>query len=212
LSEADQVSNTAERVPLMTVHVAKGLEFKNVFVVGLEEGIFPHFASLEDPSAIEEERRLCYVAMTRAMERLTLCNASMRRLHGSVRYNPPSRFLAEIPEELLTGRRARTKVQSSSYSYTSLPSRFTPVSAQPRPEGPAQPRAEGPRVDYSEGQWSPDEHPPLGVNQRVEHPIFGAGRIMEVVGAGEATKVTIHFDRAGRKVIKLKYAQLRLVE
>src|SRR5262249_5752230 len=78
LSEADTVDTASDRVPLMTVHVAKGLEFKRVFVVGLEEGIFPHFASLEDPAAIEEERRLCYVAMTRAMERLTLCNATLR--------------------------------------------------------------------------------------------------------------------------------------
>jgi len=145
LSEADGLENTGARIPLMTVHVAKGLEFKHVFVVGLEEGIFPHFASLEDPSAIEEERRLCYVAMTRAMERLTLCNASLRRMHGS------------------------------------------------------------------DSQLAPGEDLP-GVGQRVEHPIFGAGRIMEVVGGGAAAKATIRFDRAGMKVIKLKYAQLRLLD
>ncbi|HTO09612.1 MAG TPA: UvrD-helicase domain-containing protein [Myxococcota bacterium] len=192
LSEADAVDSASDRVPLMTVHVAKGLEFKRVFVVGLEEGIFPHFASLEDPAAIEEERRLCYVAMTRAMERLTLCNATLRRLHGSVRYNPPSRFLAEIPDELITGRRLRS------------------TAARPVPSGP--PRTEsGPRIDYSDSQLSHDEVPELRPEQRVEHPIFGAGRIMEVVGAGDAAKATIRFDRAGVKVIKVKYGQLRLL-
>ena len=135
LSDADRAEQSSERVPLMTVHVAKGLEFKHVFVVGLEEGIFPHFASLDDPSAIEEERRLCYVAMTRAMERLTLTNATMRRMHGSVRYNPPSRFLAEIPEELLTGRRQR-------------PTRASQPTFEP-----------GPRVDYSDAQWAADDLP-----------------------------------------------------
>jgi DNA helicase-2/ATP-dependent DNA helicase PcrA len=191
LSEADGLENTGARIPLMTVHVAKGLEFKHVFVVGLEEGIFPHFASLEDPSAIEEERRLCYVAMTRAMERLTLCNASLRRMHGSVRYNAPSRFLAEIPDELIVGRRGRV--------------------ALPVPRESPPPRDAGPRIDYSDSQLAPGEDLP-GVGQRVEHPIFGAGRIMEVVGGGAAAKATIRFDRAGMKVIKLKYAQLRLLD
>jgi DNA helicase-2/ATP-dependent DNA helicase PcrA len=194
LSEADSVDAATDRVPLMTAHVAKGLEFKHVFVVGLEEGIFPHFASLEDPAAIEEERRLCYVAMTRAMERLTLCNATLRRMHGATRYNAPSRFLAEIPDELITGRRARSRM--------AMPTRSAPT-----------PAAEsGPRIDYSDSQLSHDEVPPLAAEQRVEHPIFGAGRIMEVVGDGPAAKATIRFDRAGVKVIKLKYAQLRLLD
>ena len=190
LSEADSVQSSADRVPLMTAHVAKGLEFKHVFVVGLEEGIFPHFASLEDPAAIEEERRLCYVAMTRAMERLTLTNATLRRMHGATRYNAPSRFLAEIPDELITGRRMRARMQM-------------PTRREPEP---------GPRIDYSESQLSHDEVPRLEHDQRVEHPIFGAGRIMEVVGDGPAAKATIRFDRAGVKVIKLKYAQLRLLD
>jgi len=187
LADADQVEQGNDRVPLMTAHVAKGLEFDSVFVVGLEEGIFPHFASLEDPSAIEEERRLCYVAMTRAMQRLTLTNASMRRMHGSVRYNAPSRFLAEIPEELLAGRRLR-------------PTRASEPLFEP-----------GPRVDYSDAQWSEDDLPTLRAGMRVEHPIFGAGRITEVAGAGQAAKLTIKFDHAGVKMIKLKYAQLRVL-
>ena len=201
LSEADTVDSASDRVPLMTVHVAKGLEFKRVFVVGLEEGIFPHFASLEDPAAIEEERRLCYVAMTRAMERLTLCNATLRRLHGSVRYNPPSRFLAEIPEELITGRRIRPR--------TSDDRAGTLPALRPAPSAPG--RESGVRIDYSDSQLAHDDAPELRPEQRVEHPIFGAGRIMEVVGSGDGAKATIRFDRAGIKVIKVKYGQLRLL-
>ena len=187
LSDADRAEQGSDRVPMMTVRVAKGLEFKHVFVVGLEEGIFPHFASLDDPSAIEEERRLCYVAMTRAMERLTLSNATMRRIHGSTRYNAPSRFLAEIPEELLVGRRLR-------------PARASEPAFEP-----------GPRVDFSDAQWAADDLPVIREGMRVEHPIFGQGRISEVAGAGEAAKLTIRFERAGVKMIKLKYAQLRIL-
>ena len=187
LTDADRAEQASDRVPLMTVHVAKGLEFKHVFVVGLEEGIFPHFASLDDPSAIEEERRLCYVAMTRAMERLTLTNATMRRSHGATRYNAPSRFLAEIPEELLTGRRQR-------------PTRASRPTFEP-----------GPRVDFSDAQWAADDLPVIREGMHVEHPIFGVGRITEVAGAGESAKLTIRFERAGVKMIKLKYAQLRIL-
>ncbi len=190
LTDADRADQSSDRVPLMTAHVAKGLEFPHVFVVGLEEGVFPHFASLEDPSAIEEERRLCYVAMTRAMDRLTLCNATMRRSQGSVRYNPPSRFLAEIPEELLSGRRQR------------------PTRASQPTFAPFEP---GPRVDYSDGQWAADDLPVIRQGMRVEHPVFGVGKISEVFGAGENAKLTIRFERAGVKVIKLKYAQLRVL-
>ena len=205
LSEADGLPDSGERIPLMTVHVAKGLEFKNVFVVGLEEGIFPHFASLEDPAAIEEERRLCYVAMTRAMERLYLCNATLRRMHGQTRYNAPSRFLAEIPDELIVGRRKRFGL-GREYAGAESTRSTAPAARVPAPRE----RESGPRIDYSEAQLAPDDVP-YRVNQMVEHPIFGAGRIMEVVGAGPAAKATIKFERAGVKVIKLKYAQLRLV-
>ncbi len=187
LTDADRAEQASDRVPLMTVHVAKGLEFKHVFVVGLEEGIFPHFASLDDPSAVEEERRLCYVAMTRAMERLTLTHATLRRIHGATRYNAPSRFLAEIPEELLSGRRQR-------------------------PTRPSEPTfAKGPRVDFSDAQWAADDLPVIREGMHVEHPIFGLGRISEVSGAGESAKLTIRFERAGVKMIKLKYAQLRIL-
>jgi DNA helicase-2/ATP-dependent DNA helicase PcrA len=193
LSEADRLPDADERLPLMTVHVAKGLEFDAVFVVGMEEGIFPHFASLSQPTALEEERRLCYVAMTRARQRLYLTNATVRRLHGAVRYNPPSRFLAEVPPALVEGR-------------------VRPARAAARP-GPSfeapRPQPSGPRVDFGEGQWSPGEVPPLAPGMRVEHPVFGAGTLVEVNGAGASAKVRVRFDHAGLKTMALRYAQLR---
>jgi DNA helicase-2/ATP-dependent DNA helicase PcrA len=200
MSEADQVEEGSDRVPLMTLHVAKGLEFPAVFLVGLEEGLFPHIASLGDNSAIEEERRLCYVGMTRAKERLYLTNATLRRMHGAVRYNPPSRFLEEIPLEFGQGRP------------TEPPPRFDRPSTSPRSAPRAAPVADsGPSVDYSEGQFDPDELPPLRSGARVEHPIFGIGTIMEVIGSGQTGKIRVGFDRAGVKTIVMRYAQLRLL-
>jgi DNA helicase-2/ATP-dependent DNA helicase PcrA len=192
-SEADAYDESADRVALMTAHVAKGLEFPSVFLVGLEEGLFPHFASQSDVSAIEEERRLCYVGMTRAMDRLYLTHAAMRRLHGSLRYNPPSRFLSEIPLEFGVGR-------PPPFQHTEAPAEDAPP-----------PRDDGPRVDYSEGQFAPGELPPISHGTRVEHPIFGAGSIEQVIGSGAATKLRIRFDRAGIKTIVLRYAQLQLI-
>jgi DNA helicase-2/ATP-dependent DNA helicase PcrA len=191
LSGADELRNDRDGVSLMTVHVAKGLEFPVVFVVGLEEGLFPHFASLSDPSAIEEERRLCYVGMTRAMERLYITNATMRRLYGSVRHNAPSRFLAEIPAELLVGETGAVNAEA--------PKAIRPVTDRE------------PRIDWSEGQWAPDETPPIDAGMRVDHPVFGQGTILERVGAGTSAKIRVRFDRAGLKTIVLRYAQLRII-
>ncbi|MEE9281176.1 MAG: UvrD-helicase domain-containing protein [Myxococcota bacterium] len=201
LSEADTVDTEEDRVALMTVHVAKGLEFPNVFLVGMEETLFPHFASLDDPQSLEEERRICYVGMTRAQTRLFLTNAVMRRMHGATRYNEPSRFLTEIPPELISGALPGAARRAP-----------TPRSAAAPLPAPAETSSEdaGITVDYSEGQWGVDQLPPLGAGTRVEHPIFGAGTIADLAGTGESTKIRIRFDRVGMKTIMLKYAQLRL--
>jgi DNA helicase-2/ATP-dependent DNA helicase PcrA len=210
LSEADGLPADGDRVVLMTVHVAKGLEFPCVFVVGLEEGIFPHFASLTEPDAIEEERRLCYVAMTRAQDRLHLSHAALRRMHGSIRQNPPSRFLDEIPEQLMIGPRP-------SRSFGSQPQRWydAPLPArwpEPPRRAPARtPDRAGVRVEYDYAQSSTDDPPPLRKGSRVEHPVFGAGTVQLVVGSGVETKLEIRFDRAGVKTLKLRYAQLELL-
>jgi DNA helicase-2/ATP-dependent DNA helicase PcrA len=117
VSDLDQAELRTDRVSLMTLHTAKGLEFPLVFVVGMEEGVFPHAASSHDDAGIEEERRLCYVGMTRAMERLVLCCASERRRFGSRSFGAPSRFLGEIPAQVVAGRPAAPARRERSLDY-----------------------------------------------------------------------------------------------
>jgi DNA helicase-2/ATP-dependent DNA helicase PcrA len=144
--------------------------------------------------------------MTRARERLYLCNATMRRLHGATRVNPPSRFLAEIPAELVEGRVRPPRAPA----YAELPRAEPWRVPSPPPRAPV-PRSEGPRLDRSEAQWAPDEVPPLQAGMRVEHPVFGAGTLLDQSGAGAHAKVRVRFDRAGIKTMALRFAQLRLV-
>jgi DNA helicase-2/ATP-dependent DNA helicase PcrA len=190
VSDLDSAELRHDRVSLMTVHSAKGLEFKVVYVVGLEEGVLPHQASSRDPRSIEEERRLCYVAMTRAMERLTLTWAHERRRYGSRSFGTPSRFLAEIPPALVERLGA--------------------------PSWEREARDESPAYDYSydqsrsaRGAGAADE---AGVvrGMRVRHPIFGHGSVLEVIGSGPGQALRIRFDRAGVKKIIVRYANLEL--
>jgi DNA helicase-2/ATP-dependent DNA helicase PcrA len=167
---------------MMTAHSAKGLEFPVVFVVGMEEGIFPHSASLRDEQGIEEERRLCYVGMTRAMERLTLTSAAERVRFGQRDYQIPSRFLKEIPEDVVESHRGE--------------------------RGGRRPRRE-PRsgLDYSYSQQDASEIAP---GLRVRHPVFGAGKVLAVAGNGANQKLRIHFERAGVKTVLVRFANLEL--
>jgi DNA helicase-2/ATP-dependent DNA helicase PcrA len=181
VSDIDAWNDRDECVSLMTVHTAKGLEFPVVFVVGLEEGVFPHSGSMRDEVGIEEERRLCYVAMTRAMEELTLTSARERLRYGSRTYGVASRFLREIPEDALaaSARSQRESDSSLDYSY-----------AQDAPG------------DVDDGDLAP--------GLRVRHPIFGPGTVLEVVGHGGGQKLRIKFERAGVKTIVVRYANLEL--
>jgi len=187
VSDVDQWDRRAERVSLMTVHAAKGLEFPVVFVVGLEEGIFPHAASARDDSGLEEERRLFYVAMTRAMEHLYLTCARERRRYGSSAFAVPSRFLREIPAEVLQGD-------------------------VPEARGPGRFGGGGrdePALDYSYGQGEPETGGaaiPRGM--RVRHPVFGAGTVQDVSGVGPGQKLRVRFDRVGVKTLVLRFANL----
>ena len=122
VADTDSLDDDESSVVLMTLHLAKGLEYPIVFLIGLEDGVFPHMRSLGEPRELEEERRLAYVGITRAMERLHISHAWSRMLHGTTQYNPPSRFLDEIPDGLVTeaeGSRKRRKSSSfgSSGSY-----------------------------------------------------------------------------------------------
>jgi DNA helicase-2/ATP-dependent DNA helicase PcrA len=180
VSDLDTYDARTDRVSLMTCHTAKGLEYPIVFLVGMEEGLLPHSVASRDAFGIEEERRLCYVGMTRAMERLHLTCASERRRYGSRTFSVPSRFLSEIPRELLVGGVAREPML----------------------------RDAGRALDYSVGQDTSHESDGPRKGLRVRHPIFGEGTVIEVRGVGAGQKLDIRFDRVGVKTVLVRFANL----
>ncbi|WIX32742.1 DNA helicase II [Salinicola sp. JS01] len=179
--EADEFEDC---VQMMTLHSAKGLEFPVVFVAGIEEGLFPHKMSLEEPGRLEEERRLCYVGLTRAMRKLYLTYAEIRRLHGRETMARPSRFLREIPEALLEEVRLRGQVSR-------------PVTSRPSVGVARQQSVEG-----------GDELPSLALGQRVSHPLFGEGVILDAEGEGARARVHVSFEGEGDKWLVLGFAKL----
>jgi DNA helicase-2/ATP-dependent DNA helicase PcrA len=178
----DQAGEWDDCVHLMTLHAAKGLEFPLVFLCGLEEGLFPHQLSSDDPAKLEEERRLCYVGMTRARRRLFLTQAEARRLHGTDYYPTPSRFIREIPSELVEEVRMRASVSRPVF----------------RREGTA-----GFDGDAGEGGFQ--------LGQRVEHPKFGEGVVLMYEGHGSHARVQVNFANAGAKWLVVAYANLQVV-
>src|SRR6185503_9955836 len=150
VADADEVDDDETKVALMTLHTAKGLEYPVVFVIGMEDGVFPHLRSLGEPDELEEERRLAYVGITRARERLYLTNTWSRMLYGSTQYNPPSRFLDEIPSELLshaegsreTRNRHRESFGSGDWSSQLHRTRDEIVERALKPQGPVKHGAE----------------------------------------------------------------------
>ena len=172
-----------DTVQLMSLHSAKGLEFPLVFICGAEEGLFPHQMSMNDPSRLEEERRLCYVGITRAREQLYITHAESRRLHGQEIFPKPSRFLNEIPAALLREVRPRATVMRTQYG-----------GAAPRPE----PRIEEPAAG-------------LRLGQRVRHAKFGEGVIVNCEGNGAQARVQVNFKNDGSKWLMLAYANLEIL-
>jgi DNA helicase-2/ATP-dependent DNA helicase PcrA len=164
----------------MTLHSAKGLEFPLVFMAGMEENLFPHTMSMEEPGRLEEERRLCYVGITRAMRTLFLTYAESRRLHGKETYNTLSRFVREIPPDLIREVRPRAMISR-------------PVSLGGR-------RAE-PEVSESG----------LRLGQRVRHPKFGEGVVLNFEGQGAHARINVNFARQGSKWLVLSYANLEAI-
>ncbi|MDR0674139.1 MAG: UvrD-helicase domain-containing protein [Zoogloeaceae bacterium] len=186
-----QAGEGEEAVQLMTVHAAKGLEFDAVFITGLEQGLFPHDNALPDARALEEERRLMYVAITRARRRLYLSFTQNRMLHGQVRYAAPSQFFAELPPECLKWlTRARTARPDAAFWRAGLApfqrSAAIPESVEPAPEFPGG----------------------LELGMNVRHAKFGFGVIVDARGSGEETRVAVNFGNAGIKWLTLAYAQL----
>jgi DNA helicase-2/ATP-dependent DNA helicase PcrA len=180
-SGEDQADAWEDGVQMMTLHSAKGLEFPVVFLCGLEDGLFPHQRSIGDIGGLEEERRLCYVGTTRAMKHLYLTYAEQRRLHGVDSYGTPSRFIKEIPGELLEEVRPRIQISRPIY--------------QPR---------KGAFVDDT-----PVNGMQLG--QRVRHGKFGEGIILDLEGQGTHARVQVNFERQGTKWLMLAYANLEPV-
>ena len=178
-----QAAEGDDLVSLMTLHSAKGLEFPVVFICGMEEGLFPHSRSSEDPSRLEEERRLCYVGMTRAKRSLCLSFAESRRLYGnSDRYSTPSRFLRELPPERIEEVRLRGMV--------SRPGLRVSPRRRDKPE---------PVHDDSNG---------LRLGQRVQHPKFGEGVVLMYEGQGSHARVQVNFQQNGSKWLVVAYANL----
>lgn len=175
-------------VQLMTLHASKGLEFPVVFICGLEEGLFPHHFSAENKETLEEERRLCYVGITRAMNQLYLCYAEKRRLFGRDEERSMSRFVHEIPAHLL--QENRRKVTLSGYSMSLFPKSAPKASCIAREE-------------HSDG---------FCMGQRVSHSKFGVGTIVDQEGSGERARVHVKFDIYGSKWLALSYAKLEAVE
>jgi len=176
-----QANEGEDSVQLMTLHSAKGLEFKQVFLAGMEEGLFPHSRSSEESGQLEEERRLCYVGMTRAMEKLTLCHAEKRRLYGEESYARPSRFLAEIPDEFTQ----HVRLQGST----------TPLSGY---------ASNG----YVAKDKAVQEAAPVQLGQRVCHEKFGEGVVLNYEGEGRHARIQINFDDLGSKWLVMEYANL----
>ncbi len=192
LSETDRLRDDVP-VLLMTLHAAKGLEFESVFLVGLEEGLLPHSRSLSGPEALEEERRLCYVGMTRAMERLHLSWARSRQVFGQRRISEPSRFIEEIPADSLER------------SGGPLPQSRQSVGGAGRRE--PDPPAGAPAVPAAAAPDNEDLRP----GARVRHPLFGVGTLLRREGAGEDLKVTVSFPGVGAKKLVARFAGLEIV-
>ena len=192
VSEVDQLRDDAP-VVLMTFHAAKGLEFESVFLVGLEEGLMPHSRTLTGDDALEEERRLCYVGMTRAMERLSLTHAQSRQVFGQRRLAEASRFLDEIPEGALD--------RSGGIRDTSYAVRPRATTGSPWGRSPAV--APAPPMPAGIAELRP--------GMRVRHPLFGAGTVLRSDGSGDELKVTVSFPGVGAKRLVARYAGLEVL-
>ena len=181
-----QADETDDAVQLMTLHSAKGLEFPLVFLAGMEEGLFPHRMSMDKIASLEEERRLCYVGITRAKSKLYLTHAESRRLHGEVNLCRPSRFIKEIPKQLIDEIRLKTTVSRTKVH-----------------------RRNGMHDSLSSGAEIPQTEISLG--QRVAHGKFGEGVVLNYEGQGSNARVQVNFDAAGSKWLVLSYAKLEVL-
>jgi DNA helicase-2/ATP-dependent DNA helicase PcrA len=210
LEQISLVADTEEVPPdadetsalLMTLHAAKGLEFPSVFLMGLEDGVFPHLRALGDPAQLEEERRLCYVGITRARERLYLTHAWSRQLYGSTQYNPPSRFLDEIPSTLVEhAAESREKRRRSNYG-TSWAGGLDRISSSRDEIVERALKAKGPAPSGADQLG-------LRVGDDVRHAKWGEGVILDIRGQGDKAEAVVRFPSVGEKVLLLSWAPLQ---
>jgi DNA helicase-2/ATP-dependent DNA helicase PcrA len=176
-----QADEHEDAVQMMTLHSAKGLEFPLVFMTGVEEGMFPSQQSQEETGRLEEERRLCYVGMTRAMEKLYICHAESRRLYGQEKFHSPSRFIRELPEETIEEIRVKTQV--------------------------TKPKTTGRFSNTISLETFKDTGFKLG--QRVLHSKFGEGTVLNYEGTGPQARIQVNFDDVGSKWLVTMYAKLQ---
>ncbi|MDT8900226.1 DNA helicase PcrA [Anaeroselena agilis] len=192
VSDVDAADTDGDKVTLMTLHSAKGLEFPVVFLAGLEEGIFPHSRTLMNDDEVEEERRLCYVGITRAQRKLFITNAKMRTIYGNTVMYPSSRFLQEIPEALVE----KHNVKRDRYSQALTPA--------PTPSPLRTPVAPTLKTDRPAGNWR--------AGDKVEHAKWGVGTIVEVRGEGDGQEVKVAFPGMGIRQLMAKFAPLKKVQ
>jgi DNA helicase-2/ATP-dependent DNA helicase PcrA len=199
VSDVDQYEGTSDRITLMTLHAAKGLEFPMVCIVGMEEGVLPHQRSMESPEEVEEERRLCYVGITRAKRRLVLSHAGRRATHGQWAPSMPSRFLAELPEEHIQ-RDDRSSRGGGGGDFGWGGAR------RPGRGGQVAELAEASSYVPSPEDYLDVDLPRAG--QAVRHAHFGQGVVVAVSGVGASARITVRFQRFGEKQLMAEYARL----
>jgi DNA helicase-2/ATP-dependent DNA helicase PcrA len=199
VADADEVPDDTSKVVLMTLHTAKGLEFPAVFLIGMEDGVFPHLRSLGEPEELEEERRLAYVGITRAKKRLYLTNAWCRTLWGSTQYNPPSRFLKEIPEALTVMAEGGRLKLTGEGGGTRRGGREGIVDAAIRGRSTTPVRTTG------------AESLGLAAGDDVVHGKWGEGVVLEVSGAGDKAEALVRFPGLGEKRLLLSWSPLKKV-
>ena len=206
VADIDTVSDDAEQVLLMTLHSAKGLEFPNVYICGMEETIFPGASAVfgDDPSELEEERRLCYVGITRAMKKLTLTSANQRMRNGEMNFNRPSRFINEIPRHLVKqtyGAVLKPETESK-------PNEFSRTKASLYTKDHKNPFANNPYIQKGMGSASPAGAPDYQVGDRVSHTKFGQGIVRSLTKLTNDYEVVIEFDGFGQRKLRSSFAKL----
>ena len=226
LTDADEKDENADTVKMMTIHAAKGLEFSCVFAVGLEEMLFPNAMSINTREELEEERRLFYVVITRAKQKLWISYANTRYKFGQVVQNDPSRFINELPEDHLDRSYAGGGFRNQSTSSASERMRGwgqsntiqqksffdQPIKPIERPSYMPPSSLTKPVVHQPSADFKPSDTSDLREGQKVEHQKFGFGMVLKMEGASHNPIATIKFDLNGEKKIMLNYAKLRIVE